>query len=60
MRNAMVSARDTMIADFPKDANGWLLYQQMNANGTLTLRNFTGAALAPAVALIDAVISSIQ
>lgn len=60
MRNAMVSARDNLIAMFPKDGNGFLLYQTFNLDGTLSTRTFTAAQVAPAVTLIDTVIASIS
>jgi hypothetical protein len=59
MRNAMQSARDQLIATFPKDGSGFLLYQTMNADGTVALRTFTAAQLAPTVALLDSVIATI-
>lgn len=55
--NAMTSARDTLIGMFPKDGSGFLLYQTLNANGTVSTRTFTAAQLAPAVALLDSVIA---
>jgi len=54
---AMISARDTLIGMFPKDGNGFLTYQTLNANGTVATRTFTAAQLAPAVAIIDSVIA---
>lgn len=60
MRNAMNSARDSLIATFPKDGNGFILYQTINANGTIATRTFTSAQLAAAVALVDSVIASID
>jgi len=59
MRNAMVSTRNNLIAMFPKDGNGFLLYQTVNASGILSNRTFTAAEVAPAVVLIDAVIATI-
>jgi hypothetical protein len=60
MRNAMVSARDNLVAGFPKDPNGWILYQSLNPDGTFSYRTFTAAQLASAVAQIDAVIAAIN
>lgn len=60
MRTAMVSARDNLIAGFPKDGNGFLLYQTLSAAGAVQYRTFTAAQLASAVALIDAVIATIS
>ena len=60
MRNAMVSARDQLISMFPKDANGFLLYQTLNANGTVSARTFTAAQLAPIVTLLNNVAATIS
>lgn len=60
MRDAMTSARDSLIASFPKDGNGWLLHQKLEPAGTVTERTFTAAQLASAVLLIDGVIASID
>lgn len=61
--NAMIAAftsvRDTLIGMFPKDANGFLLYQTLNPNGTISRRTFTAAQLAPAVAQINSAIATI-
>ena len=64
MRNAMVSARDTLIGMFPKDATGpnggYVLWQSINASGQLVNRTFTAAQLAGAVTQVSAVISAID
>lgn len=60
MRDAMVAARDNLIAMFPKDGNGFLLYQTLNADATFGYRNFTAAQVAPAVAQMDSVIAAIN
>ena len=59
VRAAMVTARDQMMGMFPKDANGNLLYQQLDANGNLVNIQFTAAQLTPVVALLDDVTSRI-
>lgn len=59
MRDAMVAARDNLIGMFPKDGSNFILYQTFNADGSIAIRNFTAAQVAPAVALIDVVIASI-
>jgi hypothetical protein len=46
MRNALDAARDWIVANFPKDGNGWLLAQSITAQGRLTERTFSTAALA--------------
>ena len=60
MRSAMVSARDQLISMFPKDANGFLLYQTMNAGGVVSARTFTAAQLAPVVTLLNNVAATIS
>lgn len=59
MHAAIVSAKNQLITMFPKDGSGFLLYQTLNANGTITNRTFTSAELAAAVTLINAVIAAI-
>lgn len=59
MRAALVDLRDYLIGAFPKDANGWILYQSIQASGIVAVRTFTAAQLAAALAKIDAVIASI-
>jgi hypothetical protein len=59
MNNAMVSARDSLISMFPKDGNGFLLYQTLNAQGQISSRTFTSAQLASAVTLLNSVIATI-
>lgn len=61
MRNALQALRDDLISRFPKsvDANLWLQYQQLQADGSITVRTFTAAQLAPTLPLIDAVTASI-
>lgn len=59
MMQAFVSVRDTLITMYPKDGNGFLLYQMLNPNGTVSRRVFTAAQLAPAVALIVSAIGTI-
>lgn len=60
MRTAMVNARDNLISGFPKDGNGFLLYQTLSAQGQIQFRTFTAAQMASAVTLIDAVIATIS
>lgn len=59
MRNAMTSCRDSLIALFPKDGSGFLLYQTLSAEGTINIRTFTAAQLAAVVALVDGVLATI-
>jgi hypothetical protein len=60
MRQQMLAVRDNLIAMFPKDGNGFLLYQTLSAAGVISARTFTAAQVAPAVAAIDTLIASIQ
>ena len=60
MRNAMNSALTNLIGLFPKDGNGFLLYQTIDAAGIISTRTFTAAQVAPAVALVDSVIATIS
>ena len=59
MKTAITSAKDTLIAMFPKDANGFILYQTIQPNGSISFRTFTAAQLAGAVAQTDSVIATI-
>jgi hypothetical protein len=60
MRDAMVTARDTLIAMFPKDGSGFILWQTINVNGGLVNRTFTSAQLAGAVTQVNSVIAAID
>lgn len=60
MRAVMVNAKDNLVLMFPKDANGFLLYQTFTASGAITYRTFTAAQLSSAVAQVDSVISAID
>jgi len=48
--NTMITAINGTITwlvnNFPKDATGYLLYEQLNADGTISYRSFTTAQLA--------------
>jgi len=59
MRSAMVSARDALIAIFPT-SGGFLAYQTMSADGTLGVRTFTAAQLAPVVTQCQNVAATIS
>lgn len=60
MRTRMVSVLDNLVAMFPKDGNGFVLYETLDADGVFTVRTFTSAQVAPAVALLDTLIASIE
>jgi hypothetical protein len=59
MRNAMVSARDSLIGMFPT-SGGFLAYQTMDASGNLGVRTFTAAQLASVVTLCNNVAATIS
>lgn len=59
MLASFISVRDALIALFPKDGNGFLLYQTLNASGQVQFRNFTQVQLATAVNLISNAIVTI-
>lgn len=59
MRNTIRDLRDSLIALFPKDGAGYLLYQKLNADGTFAMRTFTAAQMSATLALFDAVDASI-
>lgn len=59
MKTAITSAKDTLIAMFPKDASGFILYQTIQPNGSIAFRTFTAGQLAGAVTQIDSVIATI-
>ena len=59
MRATLVDLRNTIIALFPKDGSGFLLYQTLSADGTIGIRTFTAAQMAGVVTKLDAVINSI-
>lgn len=59
MRNAMVSARDQLIGMFPT-SGGFMAYQTLSADGTITIRTFTSAQLAPVVTLCNNVAATIS
>jgi hypothetical protein len=60
MRQAAEAAANWLIAAVPKDANGYLLIQTVNARGDRIDRTFTPAQVAPLVPLLDTLIASID
>lgn len=60
MKTAMQNAQTTLTNMFPKDASSFILYQTIQANGSLLNRTFTAAQLAAAVSTIDSVIATIN
>ena len=60
MRDALVALRANIMAMFPKDAGGFLLYQTFRADGQLQSRTFTAAQVSAVLPLVDAVIAAIE
>jgi len=57
-RATLVALRDWVVANFPKDGTGYLLYQQISGDATVTNRQLTAAAVSAVVPLVDAVIAA--
>lgn len=61
--NSMLSAINSTIVwistNFPKDGNGYLLYEQIGGDGTVSYRSFTTAQLATFRAQLTALIATI-
>jgi hypothetical protein len=60
MMTAIISARDSLIAMFPKDAQGFMAYQTLNPDASITNRTFTAAQLAPVVTTLNNVLATIS
>lgn len=60
MQAALVAVLTWIVANFPKDSNGNLLYAQFNASGVVVWTNFTGAQLAPLSPLLTALSATIN
>lgn len=58
--NAMAGVRDWIVTNFPKDGNGWILYQSLDAEARIQIRTFTTAQLATFRAQMDALIATID
>lgn len=61
LRAALVSLRDSIVTLFPQDENGWLLYQKLSADGSITTRQLQSTApqLAGLLTRLDAVLDAI-
>lgn len=59
MRAAIVATRNWIIANFPKDANGYLLFVSFTADGRYTFRNLTTTQTAGLRTQIAALIATI-
>jgi len=59
MRDTIIACRDSLIAMFPKDGGGFILWQTIQPTGVLQNRTFTAAQLAAAVNEMDLVIASV-
>lgn len=60
MQTAITSTIAWVLANFPKDGNGNLLYVQFNASGQLVFTNFTPAQLAGFVTVLQALSATID
>jgi hypothetical protein len=60
MISAVDTARDWCIANFPKDANGYLLERTLDANGRWVDRQFTTADLATFRVTLNAIVAAID
>lgn len=62
--NGMISAIDSAVAfivqNMPKDADGFLLVNRINADGSLTPRDFTGQQLSGLSAALDGIVAAID
>lgn len=56
---ALLAIRDHILATFPKDVNGFLLFMTFNADGTTSVRQFTVAQVATLNTLIDAALATL-
>lgn len=60
MENAATAAASLIITQFPQDGDGYLLIQQINAQGDRTEREFTPAQTAGLRAALDTLIATID
>ena len=60
MATQLNATRDWIIANFPKDASGYLLYQQFDASGNVTVRQLSTASLAGLRTVLAALIATID
>lgn len=59
MTDAIVNARDAIIAALPQDAGGWLLVESYAADGTIVPRTFTSVQTAGVRTALQAVVDAI-
>lgn len=59
MKTAISNAQTTLTTMFPKDGSGFILYQTIQADGSIVNRTFTSAQLANAVTTVDSVLATI-
>jgi hypothetical protein len=60
MLNAVDGAGGWLIANFPKDGNGFLLAQTLDGAGHLVQRTFTSATLLPFRTTLDTLIATVS
>lgn len=59
MRAAAVAVRDWIITNFPTSAGGFIEKDTLNADGSITVRQFTPAQTVGLVAALDALVATI-
>lgn len=59
VQSAVQGAIDWVVTNFPKDANGWMLGFQLQANGTLSPRSFTVAQTAGLRTALQGVLNAV-
>ena len=59
MRTAMVNALNSLVSIFPT-SGGFMAYQTLNLDGTITVRTFTAAQLSSVVTLCNSVAATIS
>ena len=60
MISAVESAITNIVTSIPKDGDGYLLINEINPDGSLTPRQFSGAALAGVISSLDAIAAAVE
>jgi len=59
-RNEMTACRDWIVANFPADGSGYLLYHQFGVGGRITVRQLPSASLAGLRTQLDALLATLD
>jgi hypothetical protein len=59
-RNEMTACRDWIVANFPVDGSGYLLYHQFGVGGRITVRQLPSAQLAALRTQLDALLATLD